>query len=175
VVRFVPTIILPHSFPHSQLKRFQCSIFIQVCKEYQTSYFTLSFTCPLSQYYSLPNRTYFTAFIFLKCTFIVQREFAMIFHPWIYYSLIRLTPSITPHSPFPQSLLFKSFQCILLCLLPTQMQCISVLFTIILLISFPPPAPVLSNGTVFLKEWCVITPGTVVKSADSKGSATSPE
>jgi hypothetical protein len=37
-------------------------------------------------------------------------------------------------------LLFNSFQCVLLCLLPPQMQCISILFTIILFFSLLSPS-----------------------------------
>jgi hypothetical protein len=56
------------------------------------------------------------------------KNFAMVFNTWIYCTLIRLIPSITLSSPDPHSLLFKSFQCILLCHLHTRMQCISTLF-----------------------------------------------
>jgi hypothetical protein len=60
------------------------------------------------------------------CMFIVQRSFSMVFHIWIYFTLIRLTPFISlSHSP-----LFNIFQCILLYQLHAQLQCILILFSL---------------------------------------------
>jgi hypothetical protein len=46
---------------------------------------------------------------FFKCIFVVQRGFTMVFHPWIYCTLISLIPSITflspPPTPISQQLL----------------------------------------------------------------------
>jgi hypothetical protein len=44
---------------------------------------------------------YIPVFYFCKCIFIFQRHFAIVFHPWIYCTLIRLTlftTSLTPSS-----------------------------------------------------------------------------
>jgi hypothetical protein len=62
--------------------------------------------------------------------------FALIFYLQIYCTLISLTPlyqSSVAFSPYP--VVFNIFHCILLCLIPTQIKCISILFT--LYSSFP--------------------------------------
>jgi hypothetical protein len=65
-----------------------------------------------------------------KYIFIVQRVFTMVFQLWIYCTLVSLTSSITLPYHSPILPITHSFQCILLCLLPTQKQCISILFTL---------------------------------------------
>jgi hypothetical protein len=54
----------------------------------------------------------------------------MVFHPWIYCTLIQLTPFVIIPYTVPNPLLFSSFQCVSLCHLPTQMQCILILVTL---------------------------------------------
>jgi hypothetical protein len=84
-----------------------------------------------------------------KCMFIVQRGFAMVCHLWIYCTLIRLTPlwlSLT----LPPSPSVNSFHCFSLYILPTQIRCISVLFTIIFFLS--PSSPSLIRQSHYCKR-----------------------
>jgi hypothetical protein len=78
----------------------------------------------------LPTGTYsgtgpvFSILPFCRGIFIVKRDFAMVFHTCIYYTLIILALSLTPCS-----LIIQQLSVLSLCYLHTQMQCISVLFT----------------------------------------------
>jgi hypothetical protein len=56
-----------------------------------------------------------------------KKGFAMVFHLWMSHILIILVPFISPLLCIPYPLLFKMAS---LYHLPTQMQCISVLFTL---------------------------------------------
>jgi hypothetical protein len=95
------------------INQFHCSIFMHVYKVHQTysqsspSLFTLSPPASTHSWSGLVSHSYPS---FLNCILIVQRGFSVLFHPCIYRSLIRLTPSITlffyPSCP----LLFNSFQ-----------------------------------------------------------------
>jgi hypothetical protein len=70
-----------------------------------------------------------------KYIFIVQRVFTMVFQLWIYCTLVSLTSSITLPYHSPILPITHSFQCILLCLLPTQKQYISYYLLYIILFS----------------------------------------
>jgi hypothetical protein len=60
------------------------------------------------------------------CTFIVQRGFTKFFSKPVNILYFNQSNSLL-FLPFPPySLLFNSFQCVLLCLLPTQMQCVYI-------------------------------------------------
>jgi hypothetical protein len=77
---------------------------------------------------SIPNRTCFTILSFIfKPIFIVPRVFTLVFHLWIYHTLIRLTPFIVLPFLFPP-IPYYSIGFNMFCHLPTQMQCILMLF-----------------------------------------------
>jgi hypothetical protein len=48
---------------------------------------------------------------FLKCTFIAQKGFTMVYHPRIYYTLISLTSCIIFPYPSSHSLLINRYPC----------------------------------------------------------------
>jgi hypothetical protein len=110
----------------------QVSMFhIYTCIESTATIFTLSssFTLPLPLAPSL-NMTCFT---FLSFFVLVSVHcavcFALVFYLWVHCTLISLTPLFLFLTLFSYRVFFNGFQCILLCLVPTEMQCISILFT----------------------------------------------
>jgi hypothetical protein len=108
LVRSIPTIILPHP-PSPNLKWFQqisLFYFIQVYKVYQpySPSFTLSIYPPFPINTLPPTGSVLPSCPSLfKSISVVQRGFALAFHPWMYCTLIRLTPSITLPYPFHNS------------------------------------------------------------------------
>jgi hypothetical protein len=139
LVCFIPIISLPHTLP-SYLKWFlQVSLFyLHVYIKYiGCIHHALSsvFTFLLTSTTALTGSVLHSCPSLLKYMFIVQRGFAMVFHLWICCTLVNLMFSVTLPYPFPQSILFNTFQCIWMWLLHKQSWCISLLFTLPL----PPP------------------------------------
>jgi hypothetical protein len=121
-VGFTPTIILPHP-PHANLKQFQQVLLFCFHISIQSTltiftYFTLLFI--------FPPATGTSCFAFLFIIFLS----VMVFHPWIYCTLIRLLLSL--------ALLFNSFHSVCFIVIPScKMQCSSILSTLFLLFSSP--------------------------------------
>jgi hypothetical protein len=71
----------------------------------------------------------------------------MVIHLWPYCTLIRSILLLLSLTLFPHLLLFNRFPCISLCLIPTQIQWIFILFTLYhsLSLSFPPSPLKLSH------------------------------
>jgi hypothetical protein len=79
-----------------------------------------------------------SCFSLFRNIFIVQEGLAMACHLWIYCTLISLAPSITLPYHFPPPLIIQQLS---VHLFPTEMQGISILFTIILFSSPALPSP----------------------------------
>jgi hypothetical protein len=84
--------------------------------------------------------------------FIVRCGCALVFYLLIYCTSTSLTLSITPPCPFPYPILLNSFQCVSLCFFPTEMQCISVSFTLYHSLSLLSWSPL----TIPLLEMCSV-------------------
>jgi hypothetical protein len=123
--------VLP--LPLHDSNRFQCSMLIHVYKIHHP--YSPCFTLFLLLYLPV-NMTCFTFFpslfkFYSLCMWLCLGIFPI---DTLYFS--QSDPSIIPLYPFLTT--FRSFQCVSLYLVPIQMQCISILFTITL---FFPSSP----------------------------------
>jgi hypothetical protein len=98
---------------------------IHTCAQNTSTSFTLFIYPPLSTCI-FPSSDLFYIPVLHKCLLVVSGILSWYF-TLLYFN--NLTPSVILPYPFPSPVLFCSFQHVLLCLVLTQMWCISILLT----------------------------------------------
>jgi hypothetical protein len=138
--------LVPYSPSYGDFNRFQCSIFIQkVHQPYSPSLlFFIYFLFPTSDL-PLTQPVLCSCPSLFRCLFIVQWEFCLSLLPVNITCLSQSSlPSLVFLTLFPHPVLFSSFQCVSLCLIPTHI----IIHFLSFFPSFPPPL-VSPNSSAF--------------------------